>query len=186
MIILPKLHWLESPNFSTRIAPVDLIVLHDTQGGYSGAISWFANPASKVSAHFVLREDGTEAIQMVNLDKKAWHAVQFNSRSIGIEMAGFAEKGFAEGEWIAAARVVAWLLKEYKLPVQWAKKGVGPGFCSHHDLGAAGGGHTDPVAVGSPAWMHFVDLVQSVPQSLLPDTWPMDHGVLDHTGLGDD
>lgn len=185
MIALPRLHWLPSPNFSARTSSVDLIVVHDTEGGYSGAISWFANPASKVSAHFVLREDGAEAMQMVHLDKKAWHAVKLNSRSIGIEMAGFAAKGFADAEWIAAARVVAWLLKEYKLPVQWAKKGVGPGFTSHYDLGASGGGHTDPTT-DNAKWQRFVDLVQAVPQSLLPDTWPMDHGDLDHSNLGPD
>lgn len=185
MITLPKLHFVPSPNFSKRSTPVDLLVCHDMEGGYSGAISWFSQKKSQVSAHFVLREDGVEAVQMVHLDDKAWHCKAFNSRSIGIEMAGFAAKGFADAEWIAAARVVAWLLKEYKLPVQWAKKGVGPGFTSHYDLGAAGGGHTDPTT-DSAKWLRFVDLVQAVPQSLLPDTWPMDHGVLDHSNLGPD
>ncbi len=113
-IVLPKLHWIASPNFSSRSAPVDLIVLHDTEGGYTGAISWFSQAKSQVSAHFVLREDGAEAVQMVHLDKKAWHAKAFNSRSIGIEMAGFASKGFAPGEWQSAANTVAWLLKQWQ------------------------------------------------------------------------
>lgn len=79
MINLPKLHFLPSPNFSKRSTPVDLLVLHDTQGGYSGAISWFASPKSKVSAHFILREDGVEAVQMVHLDDKAWHCKLISS-----------------------------------------------------------------------------------------------------------
>ena len=31
------------------------IVIHDTEGSYQGAISWFQNPNSGVSAHYVLR-----------------------------------------------------------------------------------------------------------------------------------
>lgn len=189
MLTLPKLHWIPSPNFSKRTAPVDLVVLHDTEGGYSGAISWFSQTKSQVSAHFVLKEDGSEAVQMVHLDKKAWHCKSYNSRSVGIEMAGFASKGFAPAEWQAAANIVAWLLKEYNLPVQWAKGGIGPGFCTHHDLGAAGGGHVDPVAVGSDKWLQFVALVKAVPADQMPTTWPFaDIGcaALDHSNLTDD
>lgn len=188
-ISLPRLHWISSPNFSARSAPVDLIVVHDTQGGYTGAISWFSQKASNVSAHFVLREDGAEAVQMIHLDKKAWHCKAFNSRSIGVEMAGYTEKGFADAEWQAEAVIVAWLLKEFNIPAQWAKGGVGPGFCTHHDLGAAGGGHVDPVAVGSDKWLQFVARVKAVPRDQLPPTWPFaDIGrpALDHSNLSDD
>lgn len=188
MISLPKLHWVASPNFSARTAPVDLIVVHDTEGGYSGAISWFAKPASQVSAHFVLREDGSEAVQMVRLDKKAWACVAFNSRSISLEMAGFASKGYGIAEFHAAATVVAWLLKEYKLPVQWARKGAGPGFTSHYDLGAAGGGHLDPTT-DTAKWQQFVELVKAVPLDQLPNAWPFSDpskGLLDHSNLGPD
>src|SRR5712691_8514087 len=93
-ITLPKLQWVESPNCSDRKpgVPLDLIVIHDTEGGYAGAISWFGNGHSQVSAHIVLREDGGEATQMVPYAKKAWHCATFNSRSIGLEMAGFAKQ----------------------------------------------------------------------------------------------
>lgn len=187
-IALPKLHWVSSPNFSERTAPVDLIVVHDTEGGYSGAISWFAQKKSQVSAHLVLREDGSEAVQMVHLDKKAWHCKAFNSRSIGIEMAGFASKGFSDAEWQAAAHIVAWLLKEYKLPVQWAQHGRGPGFCSHYDLGVAGGGHHDPTT-DTAKWQQFVARVKAVPQNQLPDVWPFaepGRAALDHSASGPD
>lgn len=188
MLTLPKLHWIASPNFSKRTAPVDLIVVHDTEGGYTGAISWFSQKKSGVSAHFVLKEDGSEATQMVHLDDKAWHAVAFNSRSVGLEMAGFAKKGFASAEWEAAANIVAWLCKEFKIPVQWAKGGQGPGFCSHYDLGKAGGGHSDPTTDGS-VWQSFVNDVHAVKFAGLPDTWPFaDAGrpPLDHSNLTDD
>jgi N-acetyl-anhydromuramyl-L-alanine amidase AmpD len=188
MIVLPKLHWIASQNFSMRLTPVDLVVVHDTEGGYTGAISWFSQNKSQVSAHFVLREDGAECTQMVRLDKKAWHAKAFNSRSIGIELAGFASKGFAPAEWQSAANIVAWLLKEYSLPAQWAHHGVGPGFTSHYDLGAAGGGHHDPTT-DSAKWQKFVDMVKAVPRDQLPATWPfveVSRPALDHSNLSED
>lgn len=158
---LPALKWAASPNFSHRLGSrVDLIVIHDTEGGYSGAVGWFANAHSGVSAHFVLKEDGSEATQMVAVADKAWHACAFNSRSIGLEMAGFAKAGYGEAEWTAAARVVAHLLHAHQIPVQWARHGVGPGFCSHFDLGQAGGGHCDPTT-DSTVWASFVDRVEA-------------------------
>lgn len=83
-----------SPNFNDRQLPVAILVLHYT-GMTSGAeaIDWLANPASSVSAHYVVAEDGT-VIRMVAEDKRAWHAgrswwrgiTDVNSASIGIEI----------------------------------------------------------------------------------------------------
>ena len=160
---LPNLLWKPSPNFSQRNGRVDLIVLHDTEGGYAGAVGWFANPHSQVSAHFVMKEDGTEVTQMVAVADKAWHACAFNSRSIGIEMAGFATKGYGESEWQAAAELISALLHIHQIPIHWSRGGVGPGFCSHYDLGGAGGGHRDPTT-DSAVWASFVDRVQATAQ----------------------
>ena len=63
-IILPKLKFVQSPNFSNRSVPVDLIVVHDCEGSYAGSVSWFSQAQSQVSAHYVLKEDGSEATQM--------------------------------------------------------------------------------------------------------------------------
>jgi len=57
------------------------------------AISWLANPESKVSAHYVVTEDG-QVIAMVDEASRAWHAgrshwrgiTDVNSASIGIEI----------------------------------------------------------------------------------------------------
>jgi N-acetylmuramoyl-L-alanine amidase/Phage tail lysozyme len=167
---LPPLKWLPSPNFSDRSSRVDLIVVHDTEGSYSGAVSWFQKPESQVSAHYVLREDGGEATQMVALDKKAWACVAFNSRSVNIEMAGFAAKGYGSAEWDAMAEVAAFLLHFLQIPCRWAAGGVGPGFCSHFDLGAAGGGHTDPTT-DAVVWESFVDLAKQEYAKGSPPSW---------------
>ena len=170
-MMLPPLKWVTSPNFSGRNGQkIDLIVAHDCEGSYQGSISWFSQRASQVSAHYVLREDGAEATQMVELENKSWHACNFNPRSIGVEMAGFAKKGFGAPEWSAAADIIAWLLKSHGIPARWAEKGIGAGFCSHYDLGAAGGGHNDPTT-DPVVWNNFVVLVQTAYQRAMPDSW---------------
>jgi len=172
-VVLPPLKWVESPNQSARDhgTHVDLIVVHDTEGGYDGAVSWFANSHSQVSAHIVLKEDGSEATQMVPYDRKAWHCESFNSRSIGLEMAGFAKDGYGPHEWAVAARVVAFLLHRYGLPARWAKGGGGDGFCRHYDLGAAGGGHHDPTT-DDAVWAKFVfQVTHELDRGGFRETW---------------
>jgi len=83
-----------SPNFDERTLPVSILVLHYT-GMRDGAeaIEWLANPESKVSAHYVVSEDG-QIVRMVDESKRAWHAgrswwrgvTDINSASIGIEI----------------------------------------------------------------------------------------------------
>jgi N-acetylmuramoyl-L-alanine amidase len=83
-----------SPNFDERRLPVTLIVLHYTgMPDAASAISWLANPQAKVSAHYLVTEDG-QIVRMVDESKRAWHAGQaywrgitdVNSASIGIEI----------------------------------------------------------------------------------------------------
>ncbi len=156
---LPPLKWVTSPNFSRRSPQkIDLIVAHDTEGGYKGAIATFANTHSQVSAHVVLREDGKEATQMVGFKSKAWHVKAFNSRSIGIEMAGFLAKGLDAAEWLAAAEITAYLCHRFNVPTTWTRNGARPGVCRHYDLGKAGGGHMDPTQ-SIAIWQKFLDNV---------------------------
>jgi hypothetical protein len=142
---LPTLLWRPSPNFSSRRGMrVDLIILHDCEGGYEGSIRWFEVSRSNVSAHYVVREDGGEVTQMVDLADDAWHACTFNRRSVGVEMSSFASRGFDAPLLASAARMFAYLCIHVQIPVRHARAGVGPGIAAHNDLGAAGGGHHDP------------------------------------------
>jgi N-acetyl-anhydromuramyl-L-alanine amidase AmpD len=65
---------------------VELIVDHWTVVMYEGAIRRFKDPASSLSAHYVIGADGRIA-QLVSEDDTAYHAGVFsvNQRSIGIE-----------------------------------------------------------------------------------------------------
>jgi len=75
-------------------APVDMVILHYT-GMKTGeaALARLTDPASEVSAHYVVDEDGT-ITQCVPEARRAWHAGasfwkgerDVNSRSIGIEI----------------------------------------------------------------------------------------------------
>lgn len=84
-----------SPNFDERKDPVDMLVLHYTDMlSAQAAIDHLCKPESKVSAHYVVAEDG-EVFQLVDEAYRAWHAgesswrghANINSRSIGIEIA---------------------------------------------------------------------------------------------------
>jgi len=71
----PDIPFIASPNCSSRRGQdVCGVVIHYTGGGSSsGTIRWFANPQSRVSAHFVIGRSG-RVVQMVPLELAAWHA----------------------------------------------------------------------------------------------------------------
>ena len=67
-----------SPNFGPRrdaLRP-DIIILHYTgmETG-AGAEAWLCDPASEVSSHYLVHEDG-RIVQMVRESDRAWHAGQ--------------------------------------------------------------------------------------------------------------
>lgn len=83
-----------SPNFDERRLPVSMIVLHYTgMVDADSAIARLRDPEARVSAHYLVAEDGT-VLRMVDESKRAWHAgrshwrgvTEINSASIGIEI----------------------------------------------------------------------------------------------------
>ena len=83
-----------SPNFDNRVSPPDMIVLHYT-GMRTGdeALARMTDPAAKVSAHYMVEEDG-RVFSLVSEERRAWHAgvafwkgaTDINAASIGIEL----------------------------------------------------------------------------------------------------
>lgn len=172
-LVLPPLKWISSPNYSSRDGQkVSLIVAHDCEGQYLGSINWFSQSRSQVSAHLVLKEDGSECAQMVSFGNKAWHACNFNPFSEGIEMAGYSARGFDAPEWADAAAIVAYRLHANGLPCRWAEKGIGAGYCSHFDLGKDGGNHRDPTT-DAATWEAFCVRVEAAYAQSMPDSWPI-------------
>jgi N-acetylmuramoyl-L-alanine amidase len=88
--------FLPSPNFGERRggARPDCIILHYTgMPTAESALALLRDPASQVSAHYFVWENG-EVAQLVAEDKRAWHAgagfwsgaSDLNSASIGVEI----------------------------------------------------------------------------------------------------
>jgi N-acetylmuramoyl-L-alanine amidase len=83
-----------SRNFNARSGPPDMIVLHYT-GMQTGeaALARLRDPAAKVSAHYLVEEDG-RVFALVPEERRAWHAgksfwrgeTDINARSIGVEI----------------------------------------------------------------------------------------------------
>jgi N-acetylmuramoyl-L-alanine amidase len=83
-----------SPNFDARVRPPDMILMHYT-GMPTGeaAIARLCDPAARVSAHYVVEEDG-RVFALVPEERRAWHAGKsfwkgerdINGASIGIEI----------------------------------------------------------------------------------------------------
>lgn len=129
---------------------IKLVVIHDIEGSYSGAIQWFQNPRARSSANFVVSRDG-KVTQMVPTWDIAWHAgnAWVNAHSVGIEHEGFTNVVgmFTDAEYRASARVVASVLRRshirldrrhvighYQVPDPYHRGQFG-GYAHHTDPG---------------------------------------------------
>lgn len=114
-----------SPNFDERDAPVSVLVLHYTgMQDAASAIQRLCDPAAKVSAHYLVAEDG-QVVRMVAEDKRAWHAGKshwrgvdnLNSSSIGIELVNpgheFGYRPFPEAQIDALVPLVNDIVKRH-------------------------------------------------------------------------
>lgn len=117
-----------SPNHDERALPVSMVVLHYTEMKPVGtAIERLTDPAAKVSAHYLITEEGG-VIRLVPEDRRAWHAgtsywrgiPDVNSASIGIELDhpghGLGYRGFAEAQIDALIPLLARIVKHYDIP----------------------------------------------------------------------
>jgi N-acetylmuramoyl-L-alanine amidase len=120
-----------SPNHDSRgDAPIDMLVLHYT-GMPSGAeaIARLCDPAAKVSAHYVVEEDG-RVFRLVTEDRRAWHAGvaawrgerNINARSIGIEIVNpgheFGYRDFPPKQMAAVAELARAITARHKIPAR--------------------------------------------------------------------
>ena len=117
-----------SPNYDERTLPISMVVLHYTEMKQVGAaIERLTDPEAKVSAHYLITEEGG-VIRLVPEDKRAWHAgasfwrgiPDVNSASIGIELDhpghGLGYRGFAEAQIDALIPLLARIVKHYDIP----------------------------------------------------------------------
>ena len=97
MMSRPCFDHRRSPNHDARVAgkSTDILLLHYTgMLSAESALGWLTDPASRVSAHYLVVEDGRIAC-LVDENRRAWHAgrsfwageTNINARSIGVEIA---------------------------------------------------------------------------------------------------
>lgn len=102
------------------------LVIHSMIGTMEGSLSWFKNPTSKVSAHYLVSKQG-EIVCAVKPELAAWHCKNFNSMSIGIEFEDLNPKtkknSMNDPKWFTPAQLdkgaelVATLMLRYKIPL---------------------------------------------------------------------
>jgi hypothetical protein len=123
---MPQIEWIGSPNFwAGRTKPLIAIVDHITAGLMPGCQSWFQNPASKASAHFIVTRDG-RILQFVKEGDTAWHAGEANKPNwklfdgqnpnrytVGIEHEAFAGQGLTEVQYQASLWLHRYLVQKY-------------------------------------------------------------------------
>lgn len=71
------------------------VTIHTAQGSYAGTISWFKNSTAIVSSHYVIRSSDGQVTQMVREKDKAYHVLNHNGYTIGIEHEGYV----ADAKW---------------------------------------------------------------------------------------
>lgn len=144
---------------------IDQIVIHDIEGTIPSALNVFQNPQHSASAHYLVDSDGT-IYQVMHENDIAYHAGNYwyNQHSIGIEHVGFDTTGYRwynATEYLASAKLVAYLLKKYQLPLDHAH------IVSHGTVPAPSStalpNHVDP----GPYWLwdYYLKLIhqQGVP-----------------------
>ncbi|MHB1302162.1 MAG: N-acetylmuramoyl-L-alanine amidase [Acidiphilium sp.] len=119
-----------SPNHDSRpeSLAIDHLVLHYTgMQSASAAIERLCDPAAKVSAHYVIEEDGAVHV-LVPEERRAWHAgISFwrgarglNDRSIGIEIVNpgheWGYRPFPSTQMAAVASLARAILGRWPIP----------------------------------------------------------------------
>ena len=138
----PSAIWRPSPNFDQRNADSTgvphIVIIHTCESNYASCWSWLDNPASQVSAHYVVNEDGSEISQLVREPNRAWHiaalydctlnrrhecwrnGVQSNHFTVGIEHAGFASQdSFPRALLDHSAALVCDITRDRAIPRDW-------------------------------------------------------------------
>jgi N-acetyl-anhydromuramyl-L-alanine amidase AmpD len=133
--------WRASPNFNARPAATGgthMVIIHTCEGNYTGCWGWLVNPVSRVSAHYVVNEEGTQISQLVLERDRAWHiaalydctlnrshdcsldGVQSNDFTVGIEHAGFhSQASFPASQIEASAALLCNVTRDRGIPRDW-------------------------------------------------------------------
>jgi hypothetical protein len=143
---------------------IKYIIIHDTEGSYDSAISTFQNPASYVSANYVIRSSDGAVTEMVRPRDVSWGAGDWyvNMHAINIENEGFAAQGatwYTKALYSSCAALVRYLAARYGIPLDRRH------ILGHEDVPGptdyyTSKQHWDPGPFWN--WNHFMALVHGV------------------------
>jgi N-acetylmuramoyl-L-alanine amidase len=120
-----------SPNFDSRDGQeVDMLVLHYTgMRSMAAALDKLRDPAAKVSAHYLVDEDGG-IYRLVDEAQRAWHAgvsswrgnTNINQRSVGIEIVNpgheYGYRPFPKAQMESVAELCKGILARHNIPAR--------------------------------------------------------------------
>jgi N-acetylmuramoyl-L-alanine amidase len=121
-----------SPNADDRPpgCAVDALILHYTgMPTARAALSRLCDPATKVSAHYLIDEDG-DIVQLVPEQRRAWHAgvsswagrERLNDCSIGIELVNpgheWGYRAFADAQYVACIGLCRAIVARWPIPAR--------------------------------------------------------------------
>lgn len=154
------------------------VTIHTMQGSYAGTISWFNNGNQVVngvvvrtSAHYLVRSSDGQITQMVREANRAFHVLNHNNYTIGIEHEGFVNDAswYTNNMYNSSATLVRDICAGYNIDKTTCFKGPassGTNFLpvtvrikghQHYD----GNSHTDPGINWN--WSKYYGLINPVP-----------------------
>lgn len=106
----------------------EAFVIHIAEGSLKGAESWFNNPNSKASSHYMIGKEG-QIVQFVEDLNTAWHAggveepawnklkpnINPNLYTIGIEHEGFHDQVWTQATINSSVQLIASLCNKYNI-----------------------------------------------------------------------
>lgn len=170
------MRFIQAKNYhSGRRSPILRIHIHSMEAPEKGetaesTANYFRTTDKKASAHYCV--DSNSEVQCVKDEDTAFHVGNDNSKSLGIEHAGYARQ--SREEWLDAygvamlkrsAKICADLCRRHNIPAKWLDivdlKENQKGISSHAYAAIAFGGstHTDP----GPYFPkdYYIDLVKN-------------------------
>ncbi|MDH6111910.1 hypothetical protein P3T36_006907 [Kitasatospora sp. MAP12-15] len=144
MARMPAAQWIgPTPNlYPGGMSEHRGLVLHIQDGGEAGTESWFKDPSSQASSHFLNPKSGGLR-QLVDTDDAAWTEMAGNRSWVSVENEGLGGDSLTASQIENCAQLLAWLHGQYGIPVQPTDDPNGTGLGWHGMGGAAWGGHYD-------------------------------------------
>ncbi|MGF7228595.1 MAG: N-acetylmuramoyl-L-alanine amidase [Candidatus Saccharibacteria bacterium] len=149
--------------------PIKYIYIHDTEGSYDSTVAWLQNPASYVSAQYVINTDGS-VTQMVTNEDVSWGINDWylNPIGINIEHVGYAATGstwYTPAMYKASATLVQWLAAKYHISTDRSHI-IGHDEAPTLAASRMPGQHWDPGPFWN--WNYYMGLINNMSENIEP------------------